>query len=94
MMEAGLNGGIWFGLPLRSEEMVMKVEGYSSRIQESGRWKMHVVSYRLGDRYICTVDNVEPGATLSRAEGATRDEAEKSAIEKAEHMLGKTRVVS
>jgi len=73
---------------------MMKVEDYSSRIQESGRWKMHVVSYKMGDRYICTVDNVEPGATLARGEGGSREEAERMAIEQAEHMLSKTRVVS
>lgn len=72
----------------------MRVEEYSSRIEEFGRWKMHIVSFKLGDRYICTVDNVEPGATLSRGEGGSREEAEKAAIEKAQHMLEKTRVVS
>ena len=70
----------------------MKVEEHSSRHQQVGQWKIHIVSYKLGDQYICTVDNVEPGATLARAEASTREEAEKNAIEKAEHMLAKTRI--
>ena len=72
----------------------MKTEEYSSRYEQVGRWKINIVSYKLGDQYICTVNNVEPGATLARGQGATREEAEKSAIEKAEHMLAKTRVTS
>ncbi len=72
----------------------MKTEEYSSRYQQVGRWKINIVSYKVGNQYICTVNNVEPGATLARAQGATREEAEKAAIEKAEHMLAKTRVHS
>jgi hypothetical protein len=72
----------------------MKVEEYMRRQEEVGRWKMNIISYRFGDRYICTVDNVEPGATLARAEGASRQDAENLAIEKARHMLEKTRVVA
>ena len=72
----------------------MKVEEYSKRQQQVRQWKINIVSYRLGDQYYCTVDNVEPGATLARAQGSTRDEAEKTALEKAEGMLAKTRVMA
>lgn len=71
----------------------MKPEEYSRRQQQVGRWAINIVSYRLGDRYYCTVDNVEPGARIAREEGATREEAERSAIEKATARLSKTRVV-
>ncbi len=47
--------------------------------------------YRLGDKYVCTVDNVDPGATLSRAEGATREEAESQALKTARKMVAETR---
>lgn len=70
----------------------MKPEEYSRRQQEVGRWKITVISFRLGDRYYCTVDNVEPGALLARAEGATRAEAEQAAIERATARLSRTRV--
>jgi len=71
----------------------MKPEEYSRRQQEVGRWKINVTSYRLGDRYYCTVDNVEPGARIARGEGATQEEAERSAIEKATARLSRTRVM-
>ena len=72
----------------------MKVEEHSKRQQQVGQWKVNIVSYRLGDRYYCTVDNVEPGATLARAQVLTRDEAEKKALGKAEGMLAKTLVMA
>ncbi len=31
-----------------------------------------ITSYRLGDAYYCQVANTDPGATIARAEGATR----------------------
>ena len=70
----------------------MKPEEYSRRQQEVGRWKINIISFKLGDRYYCTVDNVEPGAWLARAESGTRAEAERIAIEKATAMLSRTRV--
>jgi len=71
----------------------MKAEKYSKRQEQVGRWKVNIVSYKLGDQYYCTVDNVEPGATLARSQGSTREEVEKKALEKAKELLAKTRVV-
>jgi len=71
----------------------MNIEGYSRRQEQVGRWKVNIVSYKLGDQYYCTVDNVEPGATLARGQGSTREEAEKKALERAKELLAKTRVV-
>jgi hypothetical protein len=72
----------------------MNIEGYSRRQEQVGRWKVNIVSYKLGDQYYCTVDNVEPGATLARSQGSTRDEAEKKALDKAKELVAKTRVVA
>ena len=71
----------------------MKAAKYSKRQEQVGRWKVNIVSYKLGDQYYCTVDNVEPGATLARGQGSTREEAEKKALERAKELLAKTRVV-
>jgi hypothetical protein len=70
----------------------MKVEEHLRRQQQVGRWKIKIVSYRLGEQFICMVDSVEPGATPTRAQGPTREEAEKKAIQTAEDMLAKTQV--
>ena len=69
----------------------MKAEDYTERNETIDTWPVHIVTYRVGDKYYCTIDNVDPGARFARAEGATRDDAERVALEKAEHWLGKTR---
>ena len=69
----------------------MKAEDYTERQQEIDGWKVHVVTYRIGNRYYCTIDNVDPGARFARAEGSTREEAEGAALQKAKKYLGQTR---
>ncbi len=46
-----------------------------------------VTSYRIEDRYHCHVANVDPGATIARAEGGTQQEAQQRAMEKAAKRL-------
>ena len=69
----------------------MKVEEFRERQEEAFGWKMNIVSYRLGERFFCTIDNVDPGARLARGEAETREEAESRALEKARHYLSQTR---
>lgn len=69
----------------------MKPEAYQTRREEHAGWSLNVVSYKLGDRFHCTVDDVDPGARLARGEGATRGEAEGQALEKARRLLERTR---
>jgi hypothetical protein len=71
----------------------MKAEEYKSRQDEHLGWRINVVSYRLGERFHCTVDDFDPGARLARGEGATREEAEEQALEKARRYLAQTRRV-
>jgi hypothetical protein len=70
----------------------MRAEDYQRRRQELAGWPVGIVSYKLGDRFICEIDNVNPGARVARAEGATREEAERGAITAAERRLGRTQV--
>jgi hypothetical protein len=70
----------------------MRAEEYQRRRQELAGWPVGIVSYKLGDRFICEIDNVSPGARVARAEGATREEAERAAIGTAERRLGRTQV--
>lgn len=69
----------------------MKSEEFRERRQELAGWPVNIVSHRAGDRFYCTIDNVDPGARIARAEGATREEAENTAIEKATRYLQATR---
>jgi hypothetical protein len=70
----------------------MRAEDYRRRRQELAGWPVGIVSYKLGDRFICEIDNVSPGARVARAEGGTREEAENAAIATAERRLGRTRI--
>lgn len=70
----------------------MRAEAYQRRRQELAGWPVGIVSYRLGERFICEVDNVDPGARVARAEGATREDAERAALTTAERRLGRTQV--
>ena len=72
----------------------MKVEEYQERKVEVAGWPVNLTSYRVGDVFHCKADNVSPGAALARATGATREEAEKKALDRAGQLLGRTRVRS
>lgn len=65
----------------------MRAEEYTTKILELAGWQVRLTSYKLGDSYHCTSDNVDPGAWLARATGATREEAERRAIELTRPML-------
>jgi hypothetical protein len=69
----------------------MKPTEFSEKIMELSGWPVRIGSYRLGDRYYCKADNIEPGACITRSQGATSDEAEQEAIRRAQDYLAKTR---
>jgi hypothetical protein len=69
----------------------MKPEEYSRRQQELAGWQVTIETYKLGDVYHCAIANVDPGARVARSDGATREEAESRAIEKATRYLAQTR---
>jgi hypothetical protein len=69
----------------------MKVEEYSERKLEIDGWPVHLTSYRIGEVFHCTADNVSPGANLARTSGATREEAENKAIQRATERLAGTK---
>ena len=68
----------------------MKPEDHSRRQQELAGWQVTIETYKLGEVYHCTIANVDPGARFARADGATKEEAESRAIEKATKYLAQT----
>jgi hypothetical protein len=69
----------------------MRAEDYAERQVEIGGWPVRLTSYRLGDVFHCTADNVSPGASLARTSGKSREDAEQEALTKAEQLLPRTR---
>jgi hypothetical protein len=70
----------------------MKAEEFQERRVELAGWPVNLHSYRLGNVWHSKADNVSPGASLCRTTGATRLEAEKEAIRRAEELLSRTKL--
>lgn len=70
----------------------LRPEQYRERREKAPPFEIRVVSYRLGERWHCKIDNVDPGANIARAEGGTREQAEEAALAKAKDSLSRTRV--
>jgi len=69
----------------------MRAEEHLTKVLDLDGWKVRLTSYRLGNIYHCTADNVDPGAWLARTQAATREEAEQRASKRARELLGRTR---
>jgi hypothetical protein len=69
----------------------MKPEEYSRRQVEAGGWPISIETYRLGDVYHSTISSSDSGARFARADGATKEEAEQRALERATRYLAQTR---
>jgi hypothetical protein len=69
----------------------MKPEDYSERQVDTDGWQVNLTTYKLGEVYHSKADNVSPGASLARTTGATREEAEQKALERARQLLSRTR---
>jgi hypothetical protein len=68
----------------------MHAEDYNERQVDVEPWQVKLTSYKLGDVYHCKADNVSPGAALARSTGATREEAEQKALDRARQLLART----
>ena len=69
----------------------MRAEDYRERKVEVAGWTVNLSSYKIGETYHCKADNVSPGAALTRTTAATREEAEKRALDRAQELLSRTR---
>ncbi|HTJ27600.1 MAG TPA: hypothetical protein VMA36_15680 [Candidatus Limnocylindria bacterium] len=64
---------------------------YAERTVDVDGWQVTLTSYQLAETFHCKADNVSPGAWLARTTGATREEAEEKAVERARVLLARTR---
>jgi len=69
----------------------MKAEEFAERTIELAGWPVRVTTYKVGEKYHAKVDNISPGAAVSRSEGDTKEAAEAEALAKAEERLKNTR---
>lgn len=53
------------------------------RVERIAGTEVRVRSYKVGERFACHIDNIDPGTVIARAQGDTRSRAEEAAIEQA-----------
>ena len=70
---------------------MLRVEEHQERELKIESWPVRLTSYRIGETFHCTADNISPGASLARTRGATREEAENKAIQFVGERLKQTR---
>jgi hypothetical protein len=67
---------------------MLKAEQHRVETQEIAGVKISVQTYKIGEQFHCHVSNVDPGATIARAQAATFEEALQLALQKARQRLG------
>ncbi len=65
----------------------MKAEAYLVEEKELEGVPVVLRSYRIGDIYYAHVENKDPGATIARGEGSSREAARELALTKARARL-------
>jgi hypothetical protein len=66
---------------------LLRAEDYQTETRELSGVPVRVVSYKIGDHYYCHVENCDPGATIARADGNSRENAVHLAVSKADGRL-------
>jgi len=61
---------------------VPRAENFQQEAAEINDVTVRIVTYQIGDRFFCHIENKDPGATIARGEGQTRDKARESALAK------------
>ena len=64
---------------------------YSERKTQLAGWPVTIVTYKLESTYHTTIDNQDPGAWVVKAQGATKQESESTALKEAEALLQKVK---
>ncbi|MFQ5753181.1 MAG: hypothetical protein ACE5HI_14405 [bacterium] len=64
-----------------------KVENYQFDEKVIHGVMVKITTYQITDRFHCHVENKDPGATIARAEGKSREEAMRLAMAKASEKL-------
>jgi hypothetical protein len=70
------------------------IEEYEEYERPLRHWVVRIIAYKLGEKYICIVNNVDPGATISRVSAKTRLDALKSGLQQANTLLTNTPMLS
>lgn len=67
-----------------------RAEDFSCTLADVEGWQVSITQYRLGDQWVCKIDNVDPGAVIARATAASKERAYEAAVAKASSRLRNT----
>lgn len=72
----------------------LRAHDYKREETTLGGWPVGITTYRVGETWICKIDNVSPGAVVARGRGASREAAVTAATERATPRMAATRRVA
>jgi hypothetical protein len=61
---------------------MLRAENFQQEDRDINGAPVRIVTYQIGERFFCHIENKDPGATIARGEGSTRDEARQQALAK------------
>ena len=69
---------------------MLKSENYRTTPHEVNGVQINITSYKIGEQFYCHVTNLDPGATIARAEATTsQEDAEQIALSRAIERLAR-----
>lgn len=68
---------------------MLKADDFNVNTREISGLTVNVTSYKIGNKYYCHIDNIDPGATIVRLDGESKDEVIQTALEKAMQRLSR-----
>jgi hypothetical protein len=71
----------------------IQAKNFAAHEETLSGWPVRITIYEIDGVYHCHIDNVSPGATVSRASDPSRDVALEKAKKKASERLAQTRRV-
>ncbi len=68
------------------------IEEYFEKNIVFGKWTLQIVTYKLDTKYVCIINNPDPGATICRVSDSDRQGAQRKALDEANKHLAETQV--
>jgi len=75
------------------KEPTTLIEEYEVKTIKILTWSLQVITYKLDTKYVCIVNNTDPGATICRMTDTTRQGVQRKALEHANSHLSSTVVL-
>jgi hypothetical protein len=66
---------------------MLKADDFNVNTREISGLTVNITSYKIGNKYYCHIDNIDPGATIVRLDGESKEEVIQTALERAVQRL-------